>query len=165
MNVPHVLVISHILTLGIQHLELAEGRLTPWQGLTLSAYYTSSKFCGFSSYCNSEPQTLSEIHHGNRDTERCLLLHLSSLIQEACFQLILLQYSRPQHIMCQKPGVHFILEKNASLNLTLEDVSFFCCFFDSQTATHFSVNKCLPNSKCTDQASPSYAEVKLKSHL
>lgn len=68
---------------------------------------------------------LSETNHGNRDTERCLLFSFSSLLQEACFQPILLQYSRPRRIMCQTLGVRLILEKNASFESHFRRSIFF----------------------------------------
>lgn len=76
----------------------------------LFAYYRENKLCGFSSYYSGKSQMLSETHHGNRDTECCLLFSFSSLLQEACFQPILLQYSRPWHITCQTLGAHLILQ-------------------------------------------------------
>lgn len=122
---------------------------------SLSAYYRESKVCIFSSYCKSKSQMHSETHHGNRDTECCLLFSFSSLLQEACFQPILLQYSRPRRIMCQMLRVRLILEKNASL----ED-PFFFSFLVSQAAKQFNSNQFLPNVKCTNQASSSSTKVK-----
>lgn len=132
INLPQVLAISHILTLGFQHLELVvEGLTPPWWGLSLSAYYRESKLCGFYSYCSTKSQMHSEIHHGNGDTEHCLLFSFSSPLQEACFQPILLQYSRPRCIMCQTLEVHLITEKNAFFLISLQKINFFFFFLIS----------------------------------
>lgn len=106
---------------------------------------------------------LSEIHHGNRDTERCLLFSFSSLLQEACFQPILLQYSRPSVLCVRHWESVTSWRKMLLLNLTLEDPFFFpfCSFLLSLAATHFSFDKFLPNVKCANQTSSSSTKVKL----